>query len=68
MATVRRTISLPPAIADRLAQEARRRGTTFSNLVAELAGGLGTLPYAGMVDDEPDLSQKVEEVLARLAG
>ncbi len=69
MATVRRTISLPPAVADCLDREARRRGTSFSAVVAELAaGGAGTLPYAGLVDDDEDLSQKVEEVLARRAG
>jgi hypothetical protein len=26
------------------------------------------LPYAGVVEDDEDLSQRVEEVLARLAG
>ena len=69
MATVRRTISLPPAVADRLDGEARRRGVSFSAVIADLAAnGPGTLPYAALIDDDEDLSQKVEEVLARLAG
>jgi hypothetical protein len=69
MATVRRTISLPPAVAERLDREAERRGMSFSAVVASLAGGRAdTLPYAGLIEDDPDLSQKVEEVLARLAG
>ena len=69
MATVRRTISLPPVVADRLDREAERRGTSFSALIAELAGGEPcSLPYAGLIDDDADLSQRVEEVLARLAG
>jgi len=69
MATVRRTISLPPALADRLDCEARRRKTSFSAVVAELvASAPGTLPYGGLVDDDEDLSQKIEEVLARRAG
>jgi hypothetical protein len=42
---------------------------SFSAVVASLAGGRAdTLPYAGLIEDDPDLSQKVEEVLARLAG
>jgi hypothetical protein len=69
MTTVRRTISLPPAVADRLDREARRRGTSFSAVISELAAnGPGTLPYVGLIDDDEDLSQQVEEVLARLAG
>jgi hypothetical protein len=36
MQAVRRTISLPPAVAARLDREAARRGTSFSALVAEL--------------------------------
>jgi hypothetical protein len=68
MATVRRTISRPPAVADRLDREARRRGTSFSAVIAELASnGPGTLSYAGLIDDD-DLSQQIEEILARLAG
>ena len=69
MATVRRTISLPPAVADRLDREARRRRISFSAVIAELAAhSPGALPYEGLIDDDEDLSQQVEEVLARLAG
>jgi len=69
MATVRRTISLPPAVAARLDREAERRKTSFSSLVTELVSQQPEpLPYAGVVDDDEDLSQRVEEVLARLAG
>ena len=67
MASVRRTISLPPAVAERLDREAERRGTSFSAVIAELAAiEPAALPYAGLIDDDEDLSQKVEEVLARL--
>jgi hypothetical protein len=69
MATVRRTISLPPAVATRLDREAERRQTSFSSLITELVSQPpGPLPYAGVVEDDEDLSQRVEEVLARLAG
>ncbi|MBM3696130.1 MAG: hypothetical protein FJW79_09395 [Actinobacteria bacterium] len=69
MATVRRTISLPPAVAARLDREASRRGVSFSAVIVALAGrGIGELPYAGLIEDDPDLSHQVEEVLARLAG
>jgi len=69
MATVRRTISLPPAVADRLDREARRRRTSFSALITELAArGPATLPYAANIDNDDDLSLRVEEVLSRLAG
>ena len=69
MASVRRTISLPPGLAKRLDEEATRRGVTFSALMAELAGAeLQELPYAGIVDDDEDLSLRVDEVLSRLAS
>ena len=69
MATVRRTISLPPSVAARLDREAERRQTSFSSLIAELVSQHPEpLPYAGVIDDDEDLSQRVEEVLARLAG
>ena len=69
MATVRRTISLPPAVASRRDREAKRRKTSFSSLITELVSQQPEpLPYAGMVEDDEDLSQRVEEVLARLAG
>ncbi len=69
MASVRRTISLPPSLADRLDKEAERRGMTFSALIADLAGAETTeLPYAGIISDDEDLSLRVEEVLSRLAS
>ncbi len=69
MASVRRTISLPPSLADRLDKEAERRGMTFSALIADLAGAETTeLPYAGIISDGEDLSLSVEEVLSRLAS
>lgn len=69
MATIRRTISLPPAVAARLDREAERRNTSFSSLVTELVSQQPEpLPYAGVIDDDEDLSRRVEEVLARLAG
>ena len=68
MATVRKTISLPPAVADRIDREAKRRDTSFSAVITALVTDQPTkLPYAGLIDDDQDLSLKVEEVLARLA-
>ena len=64
---VRRTISLPPAVAARLDREARRRRVSFSAVVAELVErDPAPLPYAGIIDDDKDLSLKVDEVLTRL--
>ena len=69
MASVRRTISLPPSLADQLDKEAERRGMTFSALIADLAGAeTAQLPYAGIIADDEDLSLRVEEVLSRLAS
>lgn len=69
MATVRRTVSLPPAVADRLDREAKARHTSFSALVTELVQRQPeALPYAGLIDDDEDLSLRVEEVLARLVA
>jgi hypothetical protein len=69
MTAVRRTISLPPAVAARLDAEARRRRTSFSAVVADLVDRQpAALPYAGLITDDDDLSIKVEEVLARLHG
>jgi hypothetical protein len=68
MATVRRTISLPPALAARLDSEAKRRNISFSALIVERVSRVAEpLPYAGLVEDDDDLSLRVEEVLARLA-
>jgi quercetin dioxygenase-like cupin family protein len=68
MPRVRRTVSLPPHVAARLDREARRRGLSFSAVVATLAERVPEeLPYAGLVEDDEDLALRVEEVLARLA-
>lgn len=67
MTAVRRTVSLPPAVDARLEREARRRRMSFSAVVAELVDrDPAPLPYAGIIDDDEDLSLKVEQVLARL--
>jgi hypothetical protein len=69
MKVVRRTISMPAALAKRLNREARRRRTPFSALIAELVDrGPGELPYAGAIDDDPNLSLRIDEVLSRLGG
>ena len=69
MRAVRRTISMPAALASRLDREAKRRRTSFSALVAELVERAPReLPqYAGIIHDDPDLSLRIDEVLARLA-
>jgi hypothetical protein len=67
MTAVRRTISLPPAVAERIESEARRRRTSFSAVVTELVSRQpAPLPYAGLFDDDKDLSLKIDEVLSRL--
>jgi Ribbon-helix-helix protein, copG family len=67
MVTVRRTISLPPALDDRLAREAKRRKSSVSAVIADMVGHEpAPLPYVGLIDDDQDLSLRVEEVLARL--
>lgn len=67
MTAVRRTISLPPVLAARLDAEAQRRGVSFSAVVADLAARQPSpLPYAALIDDDHDLSLKVEDVLSRL--
>ncbi len=69
MATERRTISLPPALAARLDREAMRRNISFSGLVTELLERQPEpLPYAGLIEDDDDLSLRVEQVLAGLDG
>jgi hypothetical protein len=69
MPSVRKTISLPAAIAERLDKEAKRRKTSVSALVSELVQQRpDQLPYAGLIEDDPELSQKVEEILGRLSG
>jgi hypothetical protein len=69
MKAVRRTVSMPASLAKRLDREAERRGTSFSALVAELIEHVpGELPYAGAIEDDRDLSLRVDEVLSRIAG
>lgn len=69
MATIRKTISLPAQIAKRLDSEAKRRGTSVSAIVAELVQRQPErLPYAGLIDDDEELSQNVEQILARLGA
>jgi hypothetical protein len=66
MSVVRRTISLPAALAARLEREAKRRGTSFSAIVADLATRVPQpLPYAGMIRDDKNLSLRVTEALRR---
>lgn len=68
MSSIRKTISLPPAVAKRLDDEAKRRQTSVSALVTELVEKRpAPLPYAGLVDDDEDLSTRVGEILARLS-
>jgi hypothetical protein len=67
MSSVRKTISLPPAVARHLDREAKRRGTSVSALVTELVSRQpAALPYAGLIDEDEDLSQRVEQILVRL--
>ena len=67
MSSVRKTVSLPAAIAERLDKEAKRRHISVSAVVADLVQQQPEqLPYAGLIEDDEDLSQKVEEILARL--
>ena len=67
MATIRKTISLPAHIAKRLDSEAKRRKTSVSAIVTELVQQQPVrLPYAGLIDDDEQLSQNVEQILARL--
>ena len=67
MRAVRRTISMPASLAVWLTREAKRRHKSFSAVVTDLIEGkAGPLPYAGIIDDDPDLSRRVDEVLSRL--
>jgi len=67
MRAVRRTISMPAAVARRIEREAKRRKTSFSAIVTDLVERTpDDLPYAGVIDDDPDLSLNVNEVLSRL--
>ena len=65
--TVRKTISLPEAVAEEVEGEAKARGLSFSAVVTErLTREPPPLSYAGIIEDDPDLSLKVEETLKRL--
>ena len=67
MSSVRKTISFPPAVARHLDREAKRQGKSVSSLVTELVSRQpAALPYAGLIDDDEDLSLRVEEILGRL--
>jgi hypothetical protein len=67
VSTVRRTISLPPAVDARLRREAERRRVSVSAVVADLIEREpAVLPYAGLIEDDDDLSLRVSEVLSRL--
>jgi hypothetical protein len=67
MSSVRKTISLPPAVAERLDREARRRRTSVSALVTDLIQRQPErLPYVALIEDDEDLSERVEAILERL--
>ncbi len=67
MTTVRKTVSLPAAIAARLDKEAKRRRKSVSAIVTELVQQQPEpLPYAGLIEDDEDLSQRVADILARI--
>ena len=68
MSTIRKTISLPEQIARRLDEEAKRRGTSVSAIVTELVQQQRptSLPYAGLIDEDEQLSVDVEQILARV--
>lgn len=58
---------MPPAIAARLDRESKRRDKSLSSIVAEFVERQPvTVPYAGLIDDDPELSNKINEVLKRL--
>lgn len=68
MTAIRKTISFPPSVAKRLEREAKRRKKSLSALVTELVDRQPeNLPYAGLIDDDEELSHKVEEILARVS-
>ena len=51
---------------DSLVDTAIERGVSFAQVIAELASREpAPLPYGGLIDDDPDLSLRVEELLAR---
>ena len=67
MTAVRKTVTLPRPLADDIAREAERRQMSFSAVLAARAGrGLHPISFAGIINDDPDLSLMVEEILQRL--
>jgi hypothetical protein len=67
MATVRKTVTLPRPLVDDITREAERRDMSFSAVLADRAGrGLHPISFAGIINDDPDLSLMVEEILQRL--
>ncbi|MCK5923861.1 MAG: ribbon-helix-helix protein, CopG family, partial [Methylococcales bacterium] len=66
--TIRKNISLPVQIARRLDEEAKRRGMSISAIVTELVQQQrpASLPYAGLIDEDAQLSVDVEQILARV--
>jgi hypothetical protein len=67
MSSVRKTISLPPSVARRLDQEAKRRRTSVSALVTDLVQRQPErLPYVALIEDDEDLSERVDAILERL--
>jgi hypothetical protein len=67
VSSVRKTISRPPAVARRLDQEAKRRRTSVSALVTDLVQRqLERLPYVALIEDDQDLSERVDAILERL--
>lgn len=69
MVTIRKTISLPEQIAKRLDKEAKRRKTSVSAIVTELVQQQpAKLPYAGLIDDDEQMSQNIEHILARVGS
>ena len=66
MGTIRKTNLLPEKIAKRLDKEAKRRKTSVSAIVTELVQQQPVkFPYAGLIDDDEQMSQNIEHILAR---
>jgi hypothetical protein len=69
VAVVRKSISLPPALAAKLEAAARERRKSVSEVVAralerELAEGRRDLPFEYAFDGPEDLSERADETLA----
>ena len=65
---VRKNITLPRALDERLKEAADRRGTSQSRLIAHLvetglareSGGDALVAYIGILDGPPDLSETID--------